>query len=89
MARGGPLGGIPSALTPSRRPVVAGRARASARRSGMPVTGTRPNMRVECQAGALKCRMLPVGCLIFGLYLGRWLIKRKALASEPSQDMIA
>jgi hypothetical protein len=30
-----------------------------------------------------------MGCFIFGLYLRRWLIERKALASEPQQDMIA
>ncbi|MHC5054373.1 MAG: hypothetical protein ACYTKD_06610 [Planctomycetota bacterium] len=30
-----------------------------------------------------------MGCFIFGLYLRRWLIDRKALASQPGQDMIA
>jgi len=30
-----------------------------------------------------------MGCFIFGLYLRRWLRERKALASEPPQDMIA
>jgi len=30
-----------------------------------------------------------MGCFIFGLYLRRWLRERKALASEPSGDMIA
>jgi hypothetical protein len=30
-----------------------------------------------------------MGCFIFGLYLRRWLIGRKALASQPGQDMIA
>jgi hypothetical protein len=29
-----------------------------------------------------------MGCFIFGLYLRQWLIDRKALASEPPQDMI-
>jgi hypothetical protein len=30
-----------------------------------------------------------MGCFIFGLYLRGWLCQRKALASEPPQDMIA
>ena len=30
-----------------------------------------------------------MGCLIFGLYLRRWLIDRKALAGQPQRDMIA
>jgi len=30
-----------------------------------------------------------MGCFIFGLYLRRWIIDRKALASELPQDMIA
>ncbi|MHC4247934.1 MAG: hypothetical protein ACYS9X_02275 [Planctomycetota bacterium] len=30
-----------------------------------------------------------MGCFIFGLYLRRWLRARKALASQPGQDMIA
>jgi hypothetical protein len=30
-----------------------------------------------------------MGCFIFGLYLRAWLRERKALASEPPQDMIA
>jgi hypothetical protein len=30
-----------------------------------------------------------MGCFIFGLYLRRWLRERKALASQPGQDMIA
>ena len=30
-----------------------------------------------------------MGCFIFGLYLRRWLRERKALASQPEQDMIA
>jgi hypothetical protein len=30
-----------------------------------------------------------MGCFIFGLYLRRWLIERKALASQPRRDMIA
>ena len=30
-----------------------------------------------------------MGCFIFGLYLRRWLRERKALASEPQEDMIA
>ncbi len=30
-----------------------------------------------------------MGCFIFGLYLRRWMRVRKALASEPQQDMIA
>ncbi len=30
-----------------------------------------------------------MGCIIFGLYLRAWLRERKALASEPPQDMIA
>jgi hypothetical protein len=30
-----------------------------------------------------------MGCFIFGLYFRRWLRERKALASEPQQDMIA
>jgi hypothetical protein len=30
-----------------------------------------------------------MGVFIFGLYLRRWLVERKALASEPQRDMIA
>ncbi|MHC4247932.1 MAG: hypothetical protein ACYS9X_02265 [Planctomycetota bacterium] len=30
-----------------------------------------------------------MGCFIFGLYLRTWLRERKALASQPGQDMIA
>jgi len=30
-----------------------------------------------------------MGCFIFGLYLRKWFIDRKALASQPVQDMIA
>jgi hypothetical protein len=30
-----------------------------------------------------------MGVLVLGLYLRRWLIERKALASQPQQDMIA
>jgi hypothetical protein len=30
-----------------------------------------------------------MGCFIFGLYLRAWLREKKALASEPPQDMIA
>jgi hypothetical protein len=30
-----------------------------------------------------------MGIFIFGLYLRSWLRERKALASEPPQDMIA
>jgi hypothetical protein len=30
-----------------------------------------------------------MGCLVFGLYLRRWLIDRKALVSQLGQDMIA
>ncbi|MHC4252427.1 MAG: hypothetical protein ACYS9X_25185 [Planctomycetota bacterium] len=30
-----------------------------------------------------------MGCFIFGLYLRGWLRQRKALASQPGQDMIA
>jgi hypothetical protein len=30
-----------------------------------------------------------MGVFIFGLYLRRWLVERKALASQPEQDMIA
>ena len=30
-----------------------------------------------------------MGCFIFGLYLRAWLRERKALASQPEQDMIA
>jgi len=30
-----------------------------------------------------------MGCFIFGLYLRAWLGERKALASQPPQDMIA
>ena len=30
-----------------------------------------------------------MGCFIFGLYLRRWLRERKALVSQPGQDMIA
>jgi hypothetical protein len=30
-----------------------------------------------------------MGCFIFGLYLRRWLVERKALASQPGQDMLA
>jgi hypothetical protein len=30
-----------------------------------------------------------MGCFIFALYLRRWLRERKALASQPGQDMIA
>jgi hypothetical protein len=30
-----------------------------------------------------------MGCFIFGLYLRAWLRERKALASQPGQDMIA
>ncbi len=30
-----------------------------------------------------------MGCFIFGLYLRGWLRERKALASQPEQDMIA
>jgi hypothetical protein len=30
-----------------------------------------------------------MGCFIFGLYLRAWLRERKALASDPPQDMIA
>ncbi len=30
-----------------------------------------------------------MGCFIFGLYLRGWLVERKALASQPGQDMIA
>jgi hypothetical protein len=30
-----------------------------------------------------------MGVFIFGLYLRRWLVERKALAGEPPRDMIA
>jgi len=30
-----------------------------------------------------------MGCFVFSLYLPGWLRERKALASEPQQDMIA
>jgi hypothetical protein len=30
-----------------------------------------------------------MGCLIFGLYLRRWLVDRKALSGPPQRDMVA
>jgi hypothetical protein len=48
--------------------------------------GTRGRWHPASIAGLVVGAM---GCFIFGLYLRAWLRERKALASEPPQDMIA
>jgi hypothetical protein len=61
-----------------------------ARDSGIEVQylldGTQGRLHPASVAGLVVGAM---GCFIFGLYLRRWLVDRKALASQPGQDMIA
>jgi hypothetical protein len=52
----------------------------------VPTLYTAPRVHPASVAGIIVGAM---GCFIFGLYLRRWLIERKAVASEPPRDMIA
>jgi hypothetical protein len=52
-----------------------------------PVLDTRSNRLDGSSIAGLVIGVM--GCFIFGLYLRGWLRERKALASEPPQDMIA
>ncbi|MHC4249523.1 MAG: hypothetical protein ACYS9X_10395 [Planctomycetota bacterium] len=54
-----------------------------------------PDQLIHAAAGRLTAESIAglvigaMGCFIFGLYLRAWLRERKALASQPEQDMIA
>jgi len=56
------------------------------RANGVYLDGTGSRFHGASIAGLVVGAM---GCFIFGLYLRRWLRERKALASQPKQDMIA
>ncbi|MHC4248687.1 MAG: hypothetical protein ACYS9X_06115 [Planctomycetota bacterium] len=62
------------------------RGRVEVEKDALGVDPTRSRFTGVSVAGLVVGAM---GVFIFGLYLRRWLIERKALAGQPGQDMIA